>query len=42
MEELEISDMKLLPCTGSRFIVPGRVTYNQVKINLYIISLPCT
>ena len=37
MEELEISDMKFLPCVKSRFVVPGRVTYNQVKFLLYFI-----
>jgi len=29
MDGMEIKDMKLVPCTQSKYVVPGRVTFNQ-------------
>ena len=32
MEELKISDMKVVPCVDSRFIQPARVVFKQVSV----------
>ena len=32
MEELKISDMKVVPCVDSRFIQPARVIFKQVSV----------